>query len=127
MVRLFLGWLGLLPIMIAHGVARQFLYDSSMSELLAHQVSTITGVILLLAYTWLLLPRLGIDSPRRAWMAGGLWLGLTVVFEFGFGHFVAGHSWSRLFQDYNLLEGRVWSLFLVVVFVAPWLVLRVRR
>ena len=127
MVRLVLGWLGLLPIMIANGVARQFLYGSSMSELLAHQVSTITGVILLLAYTWLLLPRLGIDSPRRAWMAGGLWLGLTVVFEFGFGHFVAGHSWSRLFQDYNLLEGRVWSLFLVVVFVAPWLVLRVRR
>jgi len=127
MVRLVLGWLGLLPIMIANGVARQSLYGSSMSELLAHQVSTITGVILLLAYTWLLLPRLGIDSPRRAWMAGGLWLGLTVVFEFGFGHFVAGHSWSRLFQDYNLLEGRVWSLFLVVVFVAPWLVLRVRR
>jgi hypothetical protein len=127
MVRLILGWLGLLPIMIANGVARQSLYGSSMSELLAHQVSTITGVILLLAYTWLLLPRLGIDSQRRAWMAGGLWLGLTVVFEFGFGHFVAGHSWSRLFQDYNLLEGRVWSLFLVVVFVAPWLVLRVRR
>lgn len=127
MVRLVLGWLGLLPIMIANGVARQSLYGSSMSELLAHQVSTITGVILLLAYTWLLLPRLGIDSPRRAWMAGGLWLGLTVVFEFGFGHFVAGHSWSRLFQDYNLLEGHVWSLFLVVVFVAPWLVLRVRR
>ena len=127
MVRLVLGWLGLLPIMIANGVARQSLYGSSMSELLAHQVSTITGVILLLAYTWLLLPRLGIDSPRRAWMAGGLWLGLTVVFEFGFGHFVAGHSWSRLFQDYSLLEGRVWSLFLVVVFVAPWLALRVRR
>ena len=42
---------------------------------------------------------------------------MTVAFEFGFGHFVAGHSWQRLLGDYNLLEGRVWLLFLLWILV----------
>ena len=55
----------------------------------------------------------------QAWAIGVLWLALTVAFEFGFGHFVAGHSWSRLGQDYNLLAGRLWVLILLWLAVAP--------
>jgi hypothetical protein len=29
------------------------------------------------------------------------------VFEFGFGHWVVGDSWSNLLGAYNLAEGRV--------------------
>jgi hypothetical protein len=51
---------------------------------------------------------------------------LTLAFEFGFGHWVAGKSWSDLLRDYNLLEGRVWPLVPVVTTVAPALAARVR-
>ncbi len=44
---------------------------------------------------------------------------MTIAFEFGFGHFVAGHSWGRLLADYNLLTGHVWVLFLLWVLVVP--------
>jgi hypothetical protein len=44
-----------------------------------------------------------------------------VGFEFLFGHFIAGHSWSRLGQDYNLLAGRVWIFVLLVITFAPLL------
>jgi hypothetical protein len=30
-----------------------------------------------------------------------------VLFEFGFGHYTAGDSWSRLFTDYNIFKGRL--------------------
>ncbi|MDH3304787.1 MAG: hypothetical protein OEM50_03900 [Gammaproteobacteria bacterium] len=46
---------------------------------------------------------------------------MTIVFELGFGHFVPGRSFSRLVADYNLLQGRVWVLFLVWVAVMPYL------
>ncbi len=49
------------------------------------------------------------------------WLGLTVAFEFLFGHYAMGHTWSRLLQDYKLLEGRVWVLLLIWVTMAPLL------
>ena len=46
----------------------------------------------------------------------------TSKFEFGFGHFIAKTPWKKLLHDYNLLKGRVWSLFLLVELVSPLLV-----
>ncbi len=68
-----------------------------------------------LVYFW------GLESSGQAITIGLIWLLLTVGFEFLFGHFIAGHSWSRLGQDYNLLAGRVWILVLLVITFAPLL------
>ena len=40
-------------------------------------------------------------------LIGLFWVTITVVFEFGFGHYVVKHSWEHLIADYNLLKGRV--------------------
>jgi hypothetical protein len=48
-----------------------------------------------------------------------LWLVLTLAFEFGFGAFVGGRTWSELVGEYNLLVGRVWVFIPVWVAVAP--------
>jgi hypothetical protein len=68
-----------------------------------------------------------IGSAKEAWIIGACWLLMTIAFEFGFGHYVAGHSWSRLIADYNLLEGRVWSLFLTWIAVLPYVIWRLDR
>ena len=125
-MRGFLSWLGLLPLMIGNGVLREAVFAPRMDELLAHQVSTATAVIILALYTYLVFPLLRIRSERHAWRIGFLWVGLTVAFEFGFGRFVMGHPWSRLLADYNLWAGRVWLLFLIGVVIAPWSALAVR-
>ena len=65
-------------------------------------------------------------SAEQALAIGLLWLGLTVAFEFLFGHYVAGHPWPQL-HDYNLLAGRVWSLLLIWVAVAPYVFYRLRN
>lgn len=106
--------------MIANGIARESLYGSSLGEFRAHQVSTLTAVILLAVYTFFVFPWLRVTSAQEAWRVGGLWVVLTVAFEFGFGRFIAGHSWSRLLEDYYLFAGRVWVLFLLAVALAPW-------
>ena len=54
-------------------------------------------------------------------------LGLTIAFEFLFGHYIAGHAWSKLFQDYNILAGRVWAVVLLWVALAPWLFYRLQK
>jgi hypothetical protein len=53
-----------------------------------------------------------------------MWLGLTVVFVFLFGHNVAKRSWHELLRDYNLFAGRVWLVVLVWVTIAPYLFYR---
>jgi hypothetical protein len=117
-------WLILAVVAIANGVLRQAGYGRYLSELAAHQLSTVTGILLTGGVVWVLNRFWPIGSPKEAWIIGAGWFVMTVIFEFGFGHYVAGHSWSRLLADYNLLEGRVWSLFLIWIAVLPYVIWR---
>lgn len=125
MTRWFLAWVGLVPLMIGNGLLREAVFTPQMSELAAHRLSTVTASLILGIYLYPVLPRIGITTNGRAWRLGLMWLALTVVFEFGFGHYVAGHSWQRLVADYDLYAGRVWPLFLLWVLVAPRVMLRI--
>ena len=122
--RYLLFWLILAVVAIANGTLRQATYGRHLSDLAAHQLSTLTGILLTGAVVWVLHRFWPIGSAKEAWVIGACWLMMTVIFEFGFGHFVAGHSWSLLLADYNLFAGRVWSLFLVWITVVPYVTWR---
>jgi hypothetical protein len=114
-----LVWLLLAVVAIGNGIVRQATYGKLLPELSAHQLSTLTALLAAWAVVWLANRRWPIASAAHAWKIGAAWLLMTVLFEFGFGHYVAGHSWERLLADYNLLEGRVWLLFLAWITVLP--------
>ena len=122
--RYLLFWPALAVIAIINGTLRQFAYGPHMAELAAHQLSTVTGMLLTGLAVWALHRAWPIGSPRAAWIIGAGWLLMTVTFEFGFGHYVAGHSWSRLLADYDLADGRVWPLFLAWIALLPYLAWR---
>jgi hypothetical protein len=121
-----LAWIPMVFLAIANGALREFTYAKHASELRAHQISTATGITLFAVYLWFLFRRWPAQSAAQAGVIGLLFLVLTVAFEFGFGHFVAGHSWSQLLQGYNLAAGRVWALVLVFVTIAPYLLFRIQ-
>ena len=114
-----LVWIILAVVAIANGIIRQATYGKLVAELTAHQISTITAIVASGAVVWTLHRFWPLESSTQAWTVGVCWLLLTITFEFGFGHFVAGLSWGRLLADYDLLAGRVWSLFLVWVLIMP--------
>lgn len=119
-----LVWLLLAVVAIANGIIRQSTYGKAVSELAAHQISTVTAIVATGAMVWAIDQVWPIESAVQAWSIGLVWLVLTVLFEFGFGHFVAGHSWQKLLADYNLLNGRVWSLFLLWVLLMPLVIFK---
>lgn len=124
--RYTLAWIVLPFIGIANGAVRELGYRRLMGELAAHQVSSLTGVILFGLYTWGLSHLWKIQSSGQAVAIGLIWLALTVSFEFLFGHYVIGHPWDRLIQDYNLLSGRLWGLVLLSITIAPYVVHKLR-
>jgi len=127
MSKYILAWIPMVFIAIANGVLRQAWYGKHLSELYAHQLSSLIGALLFGAYIWMIVRYWKPVSARQSMIIGLVWLGLTVAFEFLFGHFVMEHSWPRLLQDYNLLAGRVWSLLLVWVAVAPCFFYRLQK
>jgi len=127
MLKYLLAWIPMVFIAIVNGVLREAWYGKQLGELRAHQLSTLIGALLFGVYIGAVMRYWKPASAEQALAIGLLWLGLTVAFEFLFGHYVAGHPWPRLRHDYNLLAGRVWSLLLVWVAVAPYVFYRLRR
>ena len=116
-----LGWVPMVFIAIINGALRESWYGKHLSELQAHQVSTVIGVLLFAVYIWALIRIWRPVSTGQALTIGLVWLGMTVAFEFLFGHYVAKRPWRDLLHDYNLFAGRVWLVVLVWVTLAPYL------
>lgn len=124
--RAMLAWLLMIPVAILNGGLRQSVFVPAVGELRGHQLSVLTGSAAFFAVIYALLHR---DAARYSdrWLLGlgGVWVAATVIFEFGFGHWVMGNSWSRLLADYNIFAGRLWTVVLAVIGVAPLLVKRI--
>jgi len=122
----FLLWFPMILIAFANATLRELLFVKTYSEFRAHQLSTITLIVLCAIYIWLVFPLLNIQNSRRAFLIGFVWVLLTVAFEFSLGR-LTNKSWEYLFRDYNLFAGRIWLLFLFCLFIFPYLFYRLRN
>jgi hypothetical protein len=118
-------WLPMVLIAIINGIIRDLTYKKYLGDLTAHQVSTLTGMIFFGVYIWIISSKWKLESAGQALAVGFIWLVLTVAFEFLFFHYVAGHPWSLLLDNYNILEGRVWVLILLFITIAPYIAYKI--
>lgn len=124
MFRYVLAWVPMVLIAILNGILRETTYGKSLQELQAHQLSTVIGILLFSIYIGILTYFWRFASLQQALTVGLVWMGLTIAFEFLFGHYVAHHSWSHLLRDYNLFAGRLWVIILGWLVLAPMLFYR---
>ena|SRR5690554_6080645 len=119
-VQHFLLWLPMIILAFANATLRELVFVKHLSELLAHQLSTVTLIILCSIYVSFVFPLLNIQNSKQAFLIGFVWVLLTVAFEFSLGR-LTSKSWQYLVQDYNLFTGRIWPLFLTVLFLLPYI------
>jgi len=114
------AWLVLTVLAILNGLLRNATYARALGEYAGHVLSSLIFVAVVFAVTYAFLRLARVDyGLGDLLVVGAGWLVMTVAFEFLFGHYVAGHPWSRLLADYNILKGRAWALVLLAVFLAP--------
>ncbi len=108
-------------LMIANGAIREIVLVRTLGRGMAEVVSAALGMTIILGTTGALFRAVPgwrrADSSRLA----ALWVGLTIVFEFSFGHYVDGKSWGELVENYALWKGRLWPLVLLSLAAAPFL------
>lgn len=121
MTRYILAWFPMLALAIANGALRQLTFGKRMSELRAHQLSTAIGSTILGVFIWFVIRLWPPTSSQQAVSTGVIWVALTVAFEFGMGRFLIHKPWKQLLHDYDLAAGRVWTLFLIWIGLAPYL------
>jgi hypothetical protein len=114
-------WLVLIAGEIVHGVVRARYLVPRVGDLRARKIGVFIGSALILLIGHLATPWLRAPTPRSQALVGGLWLGLTLAFEVGFGRFVLRASWGRIAADYDPRRGGLLPVGLLVLALAPWL------
>ena len=124
-LRSALVWLSFGVVAFALGALRQVVIAPWLGEQLAHQIGSAAVAALIGAIAVRFTRSLG-PTLRQALTIGALWVAMSVAFEVGYFRFGVGASWGRLVHDYNVFQGRLWLLVLLVQLVTPYLVVRRR-
>lgn len=113
-------WCALCAAAITNGALREAWLAPRLGTAAAHVVSTLLLCAAVVLAALLYARRQGPAwGARGMWATGLFWAGLTVAFEFLFGHYVAGHPWQWLLADYDVTAGRVWVLVPAALALGP--------
>ena len=119
-------WLVFIVAESLNGTVRTLWLVPALGDLRAHQISFITGSILVLAIATIFVRWLHASRVSQLLGIGVLWLLLTVVFEMALGRFIFAYSWERIAADYNLLKGGLMPIGLVLLTLAPLMAAKIR-
>ncbi len=97
-----------------------------VGEFRSNQIGVFTGSAIILVIASLTIRWIGANRPSELLTVGIVWLTLTVAFEILFGRFVMGLSWERIAADYNVSQGGLMPLGLLVLLFSPTIVSKVR-
>jgi hypothetical protein len=112
-------WLLFLVVAFANGAFREFVLQSILGihVHLAHQLSCLTGALLLMGTNLLIWSWLGISNRIQALWVGAAWFFATALFE----TFILNRklSMEEIIQTYRLDQGEFWGLVLIWIGIMP--------
>ena len=119
-------WLILIAVEFAHGILRALFLVPVVGDFRSRQIGVLTGSLLILLVVSIFIRWLHARTTKYLILVGLLWLILTVAFEFSFGHFVFGRSWSDLAADYDLPHGGLLPFGMLVLLFSPVIATKLR-
>lgn len=120
-------WLLVMAVEFVHGTLRWIFLRPHVGDFRSGQIGVLTGSVLFLLIVYLCEPRMKLQSARDCFRVGLLWVGLTLLFEWSFGHYVMGRSWESIGTEYNLSRGGLMTIGLLVFAMTPWIAWQLRR
>lgn len=111
-------WLLLMTTEVIHGIIRTLVLTPVVGDFRARQIGVFSGSLLILLITTLTIRWIRANGTMTLVLIGIAWVILTLVFEVSLGR-ILGYSWERLTSDYNLLQGGLLPLGLVIMAMAP--------
>jgi len=119
LARGFVVWLLIIVAETIHGIARTLLLEPLIGDFRARQVSIFTGAAMIVVITFVFVRWIKGSGALDFILIGTMWVILTVGFEILLGRLMLDISWERIASDYNLFQGGLMLLGLVVMLLVP--------
>lgn len=119
-------WLVIAVFAVINGAFRESVLVPSFGQSVALPISGLSLSIIVFMVTYFSLTLFRVKSHRSYLFIGVQWVLMTLIFEFVFGHYVAGKSWADILQTFNLLEGDLFIGVLLVSGISPLLVAKIK-
>jgi hypothetical protein len=126
-IRSFIVWLLIMLAEILHGIVRGIFLVPVVGDFRARQIGVFTGSAIVLLITIACIRWIRPTGKRQLLAIGFFWLFLMIGFEVSFGRFVMGLTWERIISDYNMAEGGLLSIGMLVLMVATLIAAKVRN
>ncbi|WP_223897797.1 hypothetical protein [Sulfurovum sp. TSL1] len=120
-------WFVIVILAIANAIFRETVLVSLLGQNIAMPLSGILLSLIVFIVTYLFFPLFGKNNILIYFLIGLQWVVMTLLFEFLFGHYVIGKSWSSLLQVFNIMKGDLMILVLLVSLVSPILVAKIKN
>jgi hypothetical protein len=112
-------WLVMLTAAFVNGALRELLIVRLAGEQVGHIISVflLSGAIFAVTYVFVKALQ---PLPASTLLGIGLfWLVLSLLFEFGFFHYVMHAPWQTLLADYNIFRGRLLIIVWLTTLFSP--------
>lgn len=125
-IRSLVIWLLIICAEIFHGILRAIVLVPIVGEFRSNQIGVFTGSAIIILIAYFTIRWIGAKRKGELLMVGGIWLVLTVAFEVLFGRFVMGLTWENLLAGYNMLNGGLMPIGLLLLFLSPMFAAKLR-
>ena len=102
-------------------VLMNLLYEPRWGELVAHQIGMSTRIVYIFVLAYFLLRTVKHYRTRDLTHVGFLWLGLTLIFEWG-GSFILRRPVAEILIGWNIFVGYMWPYVLLTYLISNLIV-----
>ncbi len=120
-------WLVLIVAEIVHGILRAILLVPMVGGVRSNQIGVFTGSAIILVIAYFTICWIGAKRPSELLLIGMIWVLLTVAFEVLFGRFVVRLTWEELLAGYNIANGGLMPLGLLILLFSPMIASKLRE
>jgi hypothetical protein len=126
LVRAIAVWLVIIAAESVNGTIRRLWLIPILGEARAGQIGFVVGAIVIIAIAAFFVKWMRVETTAALLLIGLLWAGLTLLFEIALGRLVIDYSWARIAADYDITQGGLMAIGLIVLLFAPWSAAKLR-
>lgn len=114
------GWIAVVPCAIANGALRELVLIPRFGVRTAQPISGVLGSIIIGVIIFVMVGQIGPRPTATFLLIGGGWMIATLIFEFSMG-FASRKSWDEMLAQYRFADNNLWTLVVLWIALAPWL------